>query len=68
MKYSSLKFLSKANIKGNKNSKTITILTCLLVTAITIISSFSTVTVNAVNEYKTVLKIYDNFIFFKIIC
>lgn len=52
MKYQCLKFLSKANIKGNKNSGAITILTCLLVIAITIISCFSVVTVKAVNEYK----------------
>ncbi len=52
MKYQNLKFLSKANIKGNKNSGAIVILTCLLVIAITIISCFSIVTVKAVNEYK----------------
>ncbi len=52
MKYSSIRFLSKANIKGNKNSIGITVLVCLLVSAITLISSFASTTVNAVNEYK----------------
>ncbi len=52
MKYQNLKFLSKAYIKGNKNSKTIRIVTCLLIVAITVISSFAIVTVNAMNESK----------------
>lgn len=52
MKLFKLSFLSKAYIKGNKNCKTIKIITCLLFVAITVISSFATVTVNAMNESK----------------
>lgn len=47
-----LSFLSKAYIKGNKNSGAIRIATCLLIIAITVISSFATVTINAMNESK----------------
>lgn len=47
-----LSFLSKAYIKGNKNCKTIKIVTCILFVAITVISSFATVTVNAMKESK----------------
>ena len=52
MKFLSLHFLSKSNIKGNKNSGTITFLICLLTVAVTIVSCFSVTTVNAVNRYK----------------
>lgn len=52
MKLFKLNFLSKAYIKGNKNCETIKIVTCLLIVAITVISSFATVTVNAMNESK----------------
>lgn len=52
MKLFNLSFLSKAYIKGNKNSQTIKIVSCLLIVAITVISSFAIVTVNAMNESK----------------
>ncbi len=52
MKLQSLHFLTKSNIKGNKNSGTITLLICLLTVAVTVISCFSVTTVNAVNRYK----------------
>jgi putative ABC transport system permease protein len=44
--------MSKSNIKGNKNSFTISMLICLLVVALTLVSCFTTVTVKAVNQYK----------------
>ena len=52
MKINSIHFLSKSNIKGNKNSGTITLLICLLTVAITVISCFSVTTVNTVNKYE----------------
>lgn len=52
MKYSNLFFLTKANVKGNKNSRLIVILICLLVISIVLIPCFSVATVNAVNQYK----------------
>lgn len=52
MKISNIHFLAKSNIKGNKNSGTITLLICLLTVAVTIVSCFSVTTVNAVNIYK----------------
>ncbi len=53
MKLSNLRFLTKANIKGNKNSGTITVLICMLVVAVTVISCFSVVTVSTLNESKS---------------
>ncbi len=52
MKLRSLHFLSKANIRGNKNSTVITVLVCLLVVAVTLVSGYSVVTVNALNRIK----------------
>ena len=52
MNLQSLHFLTKSNIKGNKNSGTITLLICLLTVAVTVVSCFSVTTVNAVNRYK----------------
>lgn len=52
MKYSYYRFLSKANIKGNKKSTAVVVLTCMLVIACTVISCFTFVTEKAVNEYK----------------
>ncbi len=52
MKLRSLHFLSKANVKGNKSNRAVTILICLLIIAVTLISSYSIVTVEAVNSYK----------------
>lgn len=52
MKYSYIRFLSKANIKGNRKSNTVIVLMCLLVIACTVISCFTAVTGKALNEYK----------------
>ncbi len=52
MKYSYYRFLSKANIKGNKKSHAVIALMCVLVIACTVISCFTLVTQNAVNKYK----------------
>lgn len=52
MKYSYIRFLSKANIKGNRKSNTVIVLMCLLVIACTVISCFTAVTGQALNEYK----------------
>lgn len=52
MKLKNLHFLSKANIRGNKNSTVITVLVCLLVVAVTLVSGYSVVTVNALNSIK----------------
>lgn len=52
MKYSYIRFLSKANIKGNKKSNAVIVLMCLLVIACTVISCFTAVTGQALNEYK----------------
>lgn len=52
MKYSYIRFLSKANIKGNKKSNAVIVLMCLLVIACTVISCFTAVTARALNEYK----------------
>ncbi|MBE6734482.1 MAG: FtsX-like permease family protein [Ruminococcaceae bacterium] len=52
MKLKNLHFLSKANIRGNKNSTVITVLVCLLVVAVTLVSGYSVVTVNALNNIK----------------
>ncbi len=45
-------FLSKSNIKRNKNSGTITLLICLLTIAVTVISCFSVTTSITVNKYE----------------
>ena len=52
MKFRNLYFLSASNIKGNKNSRTVTFLICLLVISLTIIPCFSATTKNALNRYK----------------
>lgn len=52
MKYLYIRFLSKANIKGNKKSNAVIVLMCLLVIACTVISCFTAVTARALNEYK----------------
>lgn len=52
MKFKNLHFLAKAHTRGNKNNKMVTLLICLLVVAITIVSSLSVVTTEAVNSYK----------------
>ncbi len=52
MKYSYIRLLSKANIKGNKKSNAVIVLMCLLVIACTVISCFTAVTAQALNEYK----------------
>lgn len=52
MKIKSIHFLSKSNIKGNKNSGTITLLICLLTVAVTVISCFSVTTSITVNKYE----------------
>lgn len=48
-----VKFLAKANSKRNNNSKSIKILVCLLVATVSLILSFTVVTVKAVNQYKS---------------
>ena len=53
MKFSNIRFLSKANIKRNKYNVSITVIVSLLVAAVSLISSYAVATVNAVNEYKT---------------
>ncbi len=52
MKFRNLCFLSSSNIRGNKNSRTVTFLICLLVISLTVISCFSATTTNALNRYK----------------
>ncbi|MBQ8795563.1 MAG: ABC transporter permease [Clostridia bacterium] len=52
MKLKYVHFLSKSNIKGNKNSGTITLLICLLTVAVTVISCFSATTINTMNRFK----------------
>ncbi len=52
MKLRSLHFLSKANVKGNKSNRAVTVLICLLIIAVTLVSSYSVLTVEAVNSYK----------------
>ncbi len=52
MKFSNIRFLSKANIKRNKYNVSITVIVSLLVAAVSLISSYAVATVNAVNEYK----------------
>lgn len=52
MKPKYIHFLSKSNIKGNENSGTITLLVCLLVISVTIISCFAVTLVESVNVYK----------------
>lgn len=52
MKIKSIHFLSKSNIKGNKNSTAITVLLCMLVVAITVISCFYVTMTGIMNDYK----------------
>ncbi len=52
MKLQSLHFLTKSNIKGNKNSGIITLLVCMLTIAVTVVSCFSVTTINTMNKYK----------------
>ena len=52
MKLSGVHFLSKSNIKGNKNSTAITVLLCMLVIAITVISCFSVTMTGIMTAYK----------------
>jgi len=52
MKLRSFHFLSKSNIKGNKNSTAITVLLCMLVIAITVISCFSATMTGIMQDYK----------------
>lgn len=52
MKVSNLHFLSKANIKGNKNSGIISVLLSLLVISITVIFCFSVTMTEIMNDYK----------------
>lgn len=52
MKFYNIHFLVNSQIRGNKNSRTIMVLTCLLVVALTIVSSFAVTIVGAVDEYK----------------
>ena len=52
MIFKNLHFLAKAHIRGNKNNIMITFLIILLVISITIVSSLSVVTTEAVNSYK----------------
>lgn len=53
MKFSNIKFLSKANIKRNKYNVSITVIVSLLVVAVSLISSYTVATVDAVNKYKS---------------
>lgn len=52
MRFTNLHFLVKAQIKGNKNSKTIKRLICLLVVSLTIVSTFAVTIVGTVDDYK----------------
>ncbi len=52
MKLSSIHFLAKSNIKGNKNKTAITVLLCMLVIAITVVSCFSVTMTQIMNDYK----------------
>lgn len=52
MKLKNIRFLSEANIKGNKKSSYTVLFVCLLVVSLTLILSFSVVINNSVNEYK----------------
>lgn len=52
MKVKNIRFLAKSNIKGNKKSNTIIVLTVMLVISLTLISSFSVTVTNAVNIQK----------------
>ena len=47
-----IKFIAKANIKGNKKSTLVLALMIILVIFLSLISSFSVTITNAVNEYK----------------
>ena len=52
MKINNIHFLAKSNIKGNKNRTAITVLLCMLVIAITVISCFSVTMTEVMNDYK----------------
>lgn len=52
MRYSDIRFLSKANSRRNKYSVSITVVIFLLVAAVSLIPAFAAATAGAVNEYK----------------
>lgn len=52
MKFTGIHFLAKSNIKGNKNRTAITVLLCMLVVAITVISCFSATMTGIMQDYK----------------
>lgn len=56
MKHSYIRFLAKANTRGNQKSSLIVVLMCMLVIALTVISCFTAVTQNAMDNYKNDLK------------
>lgn len=56
MKFSSIRFLSKANINGNPKSNSVVVLALLFTVALTLVSSFSLTVRNAVNDYKKELR------------
>ncbi len=52
MKIKSIHFLSKSNIKGNKSATAVTVLLCMLVVAITVISCFFVTMTGIMSDYK----------------
>ena len=52
MKLKNIHFLSKSNIKGNNNSGTITLLICMLVISVTLISCFAETLIESVRVYE----------------
>ncbi len=52
MRIRDLNFLSKANVKGNKSNRAVTILICLLVSAVTLITGYTVSVLDVVNNYK----------------
>ena len=53
MKLKYIHFLSKSNIKGNKNSGVITFLICLFVIVITLVACFTETSVRSMNIYES---------------
>ncbi len=52
MRIRDLSFLSKANVKGNKSNRAVTVLVCLLVSAVTLITGYTVSVLDVVNNYK----------------
>ncbi len=52
MRLKNLHFLSRSNIKGNKSSGTVTLLVCLLVISVAVISCFAETTMSSMSLYK----------------